>query len=209
MRVNVRSLDSPNQSGELEKRNPTDPAYEDIKVTREISEKLQKRSMRDPNLSIDGIDDTKPNKDKLKKGLTGMLIDKEQASDVYPQVILDKDLNYTIVSDPSSGTSDMFLPINNISGVMIIRLNTDHPLYMTLQNIIGSNDDEEMSLDKLDSTQLAEKLKNSLDTIRKMIIAYSRAELESAKIRKKDQYEEVRRTWSQIVRDLYNEDDEE
>lgn len=207
MRKLVGRVDMPGQSGTEEIKRLVDPAHEAIQVILENSEKLQKRSEDNPDVTIEGIDDRPVDPEKLAAGLKDATFENEQASAVRPQVLVNHNLKYGIVPNPNNCGSDMFSPINNASGAMIVRFNTKHPLYRTWQLSFGGSDGENDGLDKQDAQQLQEKLDMALTTIRKLIVSYSRAELESSKsVRQKDRYEHMRREWSKIARDLFEEE---
>ena len=201
MRHLVGSMDSLQQMNVTDGKQTTDPASETLQVLRDISGKLDKRYKDDPESEVIGIDDTKLALNKLKQIYKGAIYDNQPASKVRPQVLIDNDLKVDVVSDPITGGLYMFTPTNNVSGAMVVRLNAKHPLFQTLQHILLPEDDASDNT-MPDAQKLQEKLDLTFSSIRRLIIAFSRAELEASSQKEKDHYDKIRREWSIIARDL-------
>ena len=185
-----------------------DPAHEHTGVLSKITKDLEERG-QDPRKKIVGIDDTELSKEKIKKALHDTTSEDEKAIVTRLPVILDDKLKVDIVTDPFASGSFMFSPVNNASGVMIIRLNEEHPLYRTLKDILVPPEEGESDIE-MDSSQsirrLQEQLDKSFTAIRTLIVAFSRAELEAASQSKED-FERVRLEWSYISKDLFKKED--
>ena len=209
MRHLVGSKDSLQQMNIPEGNHTTDPASENIQVLSDVSEILGKRHEDNPRNLVKGVDDTAltpDNLDKLRDLYQDATHDNKLARVVRPEVLLENNLKVDIVSDPNTGSTDMFIPIQNASGAMVVRLNAEHPLFQTLQHILLP--DEEVSDNtEPDAQKLQEKLELTFTSIRRLILAYSRAELEASSTQEADRFGDIRREWSKIARDLFRKDE--
>ncbi len=204
LRRRVGGRDKPNEVQTSVQPTSTDPSHESRQNLEIYTRILKNRAAREPHVQIIGVDDREPDKDRITSALDKATLDDQPASKSRPAFIVEHKLKVDFVTDPIASGSDLFTPLHNESGVMIVRLHKNHPLYSNLQEILQADNEEPEAID--DVGELQAKLKQAIATVRGLFLSFSRAELESDP-RMRKIFERVRHEWSFIAQDIFDPDE--
>jgi hypothetical protein len=109
------------------------------------------------------------------------------------QSIVQKGLKYSFQKKAWDGSS--FFTVSPRAGVIFVDINTDHPAYSELFQVLDTEEEE------LDSQAIREKLDKALYSIKLLLMAWARFEDEQPPDRR-SQLQEIRQDWGIITRDF-------
>lgn len=146
-------------------------------------------------------EDEKLPKEERKQVIKETLKDEgvtETQAELLAASTVDDGLKYTFAEAPLD--SPAFFSVKPRGGAIIVTLNTNHPAYQNLVEIL------EEDVDKADMDTLRSRLINSLDGLKLLLMAWARYEDEQLDSNKKYTVQEVRFDWGKIAqRFLENE----
>jgi hypothetical protein len=96
--------------------------------------------------------------------------------------------------------SDAFFSAKALPGIHEVRINTEHPVYAGLLEVLDPNDPSAE-----DADELRVRLGKASDTLKMMLCAWVRYELEARDMRQR-QIRDARREWGKMVRRFLEED---
>lgn len=174
-----------------------DPVSVGIPQLVELKRRVEKRAKDHPIQSDTGGHDDDPR--GVIKGYEGTFFDLNPAEETRPVVVKEQGIKVDFVSEPNGGGA--FFRVVPTAAVMIIKLNSDHPIYNRMADVMFPSDDEE----EPDTALQAEK---AILLIKYLLCCYARAECE-AMGKKKDEFEAVRLEWGRVAKViLENEEDD-
>ncbi len=182
---------------------PDYPEVDSQEKLRKLSEKTKK--IADKGKSIDGIDNIQPSEayyETLTKIYDDTEHDGKPAATTRPKaVILDK-LSVDFVADNFSGGANIFVPVNSGCGMLLIKLNAQHPIYKMLYELLSKQNEDES--DDNTVTVLKDRLDNAVSILRGLFYAFGRAELDAGY--HQSDYEQIRLSWGVVTKDLFDEE---
>ncbi len=101
-------------------------------------------------------------------------------------------LKYTFVEAPLDTSA--FFSVKPRGGAIIVTLNTNHPAYQNLVEIL------EEDVDKADIDTLRSRLINSLDGLKLLLMAWARYEDEQPDGKRKENAQDTRIDWGRVAR---------
>lgn len=143
----------------------------------------------------------KPSEEKkraLEEELEGQGLDKELAIDLSGKVV-DAGLKYVFLE--SSIESSSFFSVKPKAGSIIITLNTEHPAYHQLLEVLEEGENDE------DVSSLRERLKNASSGLKLLLMAWARYEDEQPDGKRREQAQDARQEWGKVARDFLRNDD--
>lgn len=132
---------------------------------------------------------------ELKKGLEDLGVDKKEV-DVVVKNFVDYGYKYHFVKRNIS-SSDAFFSVESEGGVLIIILNTAHPLYKELFGIVDMIDEKK----EYTPAEQRELLINTYDSFKLMLAAWARME-DIAKNERRQAVINNRKEWGKIAQDF-------
>jgi len=116
----------------------------------------------------------------------------ETKAELLAATTVDDGLKYTFLEGPLDIPA--FFSVKPRGGVIIITLNTNHPAYKNLVEILGKD------VDKADIDTLRSRLVNSLDGLKLLLMAWARYEDEQPDGQRKNYAQDTRIDWGRIAR---------
>ena len=155
------------------------------------------RELRNVTNAIEQTRAPIPNdKTVLDESVIGEILESTDAPKDRPIEIVTRKLRVDIVSG-KLGASEIFRPEAR-GGIMLVTLNSQHPMYESLQRALSPDDSEE----KMES-----RLHDAEWVLNRLLIAYSRAEVETeTKPDEKQEFESVRSSWGRVARGIFKHD---
>jgi len=126
---------------------------------------------------------------KVEEGYKDSSYEGKPAETVRPLFVKEKDLKVDFVSEPNGGSA--FFKVTQAPGVMIVKLNEDHPIYNKLSKILHPED--------LSEEERLRQGETAVWLIKKLLFCYARAEGEAFDSHKKGEFESVRVEWGRIA----------
>lgn len=130
-------------------------------------------------------------KQVIKQTLTDEGITETQA-ELLAATTVDKGLKYTFAEAPLGHSA--FFDVKSRGGAIIVTLNTEHPAYKKLVEIL------EEDVDKADMDTLRSRLINSLDGLKLLLMAWARYEDEQPDGTRKQNAQDTRMDWGRLAR---------
>lgn len=128
-------------------------------------------------------------------GLTATLKEEgvtESKAELLAATTVDDGLKYTFIEAPLD--TPAFFSVKPRGGAIIVTLNTNHPAYQNLVEIL------EEDVDKADIDTLRSRLVNSLDGLKLLLMAWARYEDEQPDGKFKDNAQDTRIDWGRVAR---------
>ncbi|WP_414542140.1 ATP-binding protein [Nostoc sp. CCY0012] len=116
----------------------------------------------------------------------------ETKAELLAATTVDDGLKYTFVESPLD--TPAFFSVKPRGGAIIVTLNTNHPAYKNLVEIL------EEDVDKADIDTLRSRLVNSLDGLKLLLMAWARYEDEQPDGKFKDNAQDTRIDWGRVAR---------
>lgn len=116
----------------------------------------------------------------------------ETKAELLAATTVDDGLKYTFVESPLD--TPAFFSVKPRGGAIIVTLNTNHPAYQNLVEIL------EEDVDKADIDTLRSRLVNSLDGLKLLLMAWARYEDEQPDGKFKDNAQDTRIDWGRVAR---------
>ncbi|AFY48420.1 DNA mismatch repair enzyme (predicted ATPase) [Nostoc sp. PCC 7524] len=116
----------------------------------------------------------------------------ETKAELLAATTVDDGLKYTFVEAPLD--TPAFFSVKPRGGAIIVTLNTNHPAYQNLVEIL------EEDVDKADVDTLRSRLVNSLDGLKLLLMAWARYEDEQPEGKFKDNAQDTRIDWGRVAR---------
>ncbi|WP_414574609.1 ATP-binding protein [Anabaena sp. CCY 9402-a] len=116
----------------------------------------------------------------------------ESKAELLAATTVDDGLKYTFVESPLD--TPAFFSVKPRGGAIIVTLNTNHPAYKNLVEIL------EEDVDKADIDTLRSRLVNSLDGLKLLLMAWARYEDEQPDGKFKDNAQDTRIDWGRVAR---------
>ncbi|MDZ8186695.1 MAG: ATP-binding protein [Nostoc sp. ChiSLP02] len=116
----------------------------------------------------------------------------ETKTELLAATTVDDGLKYTFVESPLD--TPAFFSVKPRGGAIIVTLNTNHPAYQNLVEIL------EEDVDKADIDTLRSRLVNSLDGLKLLLMAWARYEDEQPDGKRKDNAQDTRIDWGRVAR---------
>ncbi|WP_414528589.1 hypothetical protein [Nodularia chucula] len=116
----------------------------------------------------------------------------ESQAELLAATTVDDGLKYTFAQ--SALDSSAFFSVKPRGGAIIVTLNTNHPAYQNLVEIL------EEDVDKADIDTLRSRLTNSLDGLKLLLMAWARYEDEQPEGKRKDHAQDTRVDWGRVAR---------
>jgi hypothetical protein len=132
------------------------------------------------------------------KALTDQGIAEDQAKDLSARTINDG-LKYTFAEADLETAA--FFSIKPRGGAIIVTLNTNHPAYNKLVEVM------EKDMDNVDAETLRYRLSNSLEGLKLLLMAWARYEDEQPFGPRRDRVQETRHDWGRIAREFLESED--
>lgn len=130
-------------------------------------------------------------KQVIKQTLTDEGITETQA-ELLAATTVDKGLKYTFAEAPLGHSA--FFDVKSRGGAIIVTLNTEHPAYKKLVEIL------EEDVDKADMDTLRSRLINSLNGLKLLLMAWARYEDEQPDGTRKQNAQDTRMDWGRLAR---------
>ncbi|MEM8779495.1 MAG: ATP-binding protein [Cyanobacteria bacterium P01_G01_bin.49] len=130
-------------------------------------------------------------KEVIKKTLKEEGVTETQA-ELLAATTVDDGLKYTFAEAPID--SPAFFSVKPRGGAIIVTLNTEHPAYQNLVEIL------EEDVDKTDMDTLRSRLINSLDGLKLLLMAWARYEDEQPDGKRKSDAQDARIDWGRIAK---------
>jgi hypothetical protein len=159
---------------------------------KEATEKTRERQA-EGNRGASDADETKPQEDRkldILEGLTQQGLSQPDADQIAGMVI-DDHLKY-VFTEASLDTS-AFFSVQPRGGALIVTLNTRHPAYSRLVDVL-ERDRAEVSIESLQ-----DRLNNALDGLKLLLMAWARYEDEQEAV-KREHAQDARVDWGRIAR---------
>ncbi|AHJ29142.1 ATP-binding protein [Nodularia spumigena CS-584] len=115
----------------------------------------------------------------------------ETQAELLAATTVDDGLKYTFAQSPLD--SSAFFSVKSRGGAIIVSLNTNHPAYENLVEIL------EMDVDKADIETLRTRLINSLDGLKLLLMAWARYE-DELDGKRKENAQDTRIDWGRVAR---------
>ncbi|MDB9321128.1 hypothetical protein PN483_13050 [Nodularia spumigena CS-591/04] len=115
----------------------------------------------------------------------------ETQAELLAATTVDDGLKYTFAQSPLD--SSAFFSVKSRGGAIIVSLNTNHPAYANLVEIL------EMDVDKADIETLRTRLINSLDGLKLLLMAWARYE-DELDGKRKENAQDTRVDWGRVAR---------
>ncbi|KZL48196.1 histidine kinase [Nodularia spumigena CENA596] len=115
----------------------------------------------------------------------------EVQAELLAATTVDDGLKYTFAQSPLD--SSAFFSVKSRGGAIIVTLNTNHPAYANLVEIL------EMDVDKADIETLRTRLINSLDGLKLLLMAWARYE-DELDGKRKENAQDTRIDWGRVAR---------
>jgi Histidine kinase-, DNA gyrase B-, and HSP90-like ATPase len=122
----------------------------------------------------------------------------ETKAELLAATTVDDGLKYTFVEAPLD--TPAFFSVKPRGGAIIVTLNTNHPAYQNLVEIL------EEDVDKADIDSLRSRLVNSLDGLKLLLMAWARYEDEQPDGKRKDNAQDTRIDWGRVARRFLEND---
>jgi hypothetical protein len=106
--------------------------------------------------------------------------------------IIDRGLKFEIVE--ASLETPAFFSVKQVAGILKVTLNTSHPAYENLVEVL------EEDLEGVDSNELRERLQNARDGLKLLLTAWARYEDEQPDGRRRELAQETRTDWGRVAR---------
>ncbi len=116
----------------------------------------------------------------------------EKEAELLAATIVENGLKYSFAAAPLD--SPAFFSVKPRGGAIIVTLNTDHPAYKNLVEIL------EEDVEKGDIDTLRSRLINSLDGLKLLLMAWARYEDEQPDNKRKNDAQDARIDWGRIAR---------
>lgn len=116
----------------------------------------------------------------------------ETKAELLAATTVDDGLKYTFIEAPLD--TPAFFSVKPRGGAIIVTLNTNHPAYQNLVEIL------EEDVDKADIDTLRSRLVNSLDGLKLLLMAWARYEDEQPDGKRKDNAQDTRIDWGRVAR---------
>lgn len=116
----------------------------------------------------------------------------ETKAELLAATTVDDGLKYTFVESPLD--TPAFFSVKPRGGAIIVTLNINHPAYKNLVEIL------EEDVDKADIDTLRNRLINSLDGLKLLLMAWARYEDEQPDGKRKDNAQDTRIDWGRVAR---------
>ncbi len=116
----------------------------------------------------------------------------EVQAELLAATTVDDGLKYTFVEAPLDTSA--FFSVKPRGGAIIVTLNTNHPAYQNLVEIL------EEDVDKADIDTLRSRLINSLDGLKLLLMAWARYEDEQPDGKRKENAQDTRIDWGRVAR---------
>jgi hypothetical protein len=123
----------------------------------------------------------------------------QNEAELLAATTVDDGLKYTFAKAPIEGSA--FFSVQSKGGSIIITLNTKHPAYKNLVEVLEDN------VDDVDAETLRSRLGNSLDALKLLLMAWARYEDEQPEGNRKQDVEDARIDWGRLAR-RFLEDEE-
>lgn len=192
-------------------RNQLDSMRDEIKIQdKGVGKKLQRHNNKDAEKKA-----TTATKERQDEGYVGKSDSDEQLSkeereqeiqktliedgetkkqaELISATIVNEGLKYEFRESPINDTS-AFFSVKSIGGAIIVTLNTNHPAYKNLVEVLQED------VDDADLETLQSRLKNSLDGLKLLFMAWARYEDEQLNDQQKARVREVREDWGRVAR---------
>ncbi|MBD2595942.1 ATP-binding protein [Nostoc spongiaeforme FACHB-130] len=116
----------------------------------------------------------------------------ETKAELLAATTVDDGLKYTFIEAPLD--TPAFFSVKPRGGAIIVTLNTNHPAYQNLVEIL------EEDVDKADIDTLRSRLINSLDGLKLLLMAWARYEDEQTDGKRKENAQDTRIDWGRVAR---------
>ncbi|MEH2162062.1 MAG: ATP-binding protein [Nostoc sp.] len=116
----------------------------------------------------------------------------ESKAELLAATTVDDGLKYTFIEAPLDTSA--FFSVKPRGGAIIVTLNTNHPAYQNLVEIL------EEDVDKADIDTLRSRLINSLDGLKLLLMAWARYEDEQPDGKRKENAQDTRIDWGRVAR---------
>ncbi|MEA5624232.1 ATP-binding protein [Nostoc sp. UHCC 0251] len=116
----------------------------------------------------------------------------ESKAELLAATTVDDGLKYTFLEAPLDTSA--FFSVKPRGGAIIVTLNTNHPAYQNLVEIL------EEDVDKADIDTLRSRLINSLDGLKLLLMAWARYEDEQPDGKRKENAQDTRIDWGRVAR---------
>ena len=124
--------------------------------------------------------------DLEESGLSG-----EQAKELAARTI-DQGIKYTFTVADLEGRT--FFTVKPVAGEIVIKLNTNHPAYSNLMEVLEDDPDSELT-----NEQLLERLSKANRGLKLLLMAWARFEDESFPEEKREEIQDVRHEWGRYA----------
>ena len=135
--------------------------------------------------------------DKVKPDVAviGEMLENTNAAPERPVEIVTRDLLVEIAA-ADLGATDIFRPEAR-GGIMLVTLNSNHPMFDSLQRALNPDEDESME----------SRLHHAEWVLHRLLVSYSRAEAEiETSPSDKQAFEDVRHRWGRVARNVFEYD---
>jgi hypothetical protein len=109
--------------------------------------------------------------------------------------IFANDLKYVFAQGPIEGSS--FFSVRPVAGEIVVRLNTNHPAYTNLIEVLSELDEESHSL--ASSEDLRDRLRQAGIGLRLLLLAWARFEDEQTNLERRTQLQDIRSDWGRYA----------
>jgi hypothetical protein len=110
--------------------------------------------------------------------------------------IINNGLKYEI--EEAEIEMEAFFSVKAVAGILRVTLNTGHPAYKYLVQVLDRN------VENVPAEQLRERLQNASDGLRLLLTAWARYEDEQPDGRRREAVREARTDWGRVARQFYN-----
>lgn len=165
----------------------------------EATEKTKERQTEGHHGTSDEGESMPPQQkhEEIKGALSTQGVDSEVAQSLAAQAVRNS-LKYVFVEAPSE--SPAFFSVQPRGGALIITLNTTHPAYDRLVDVLEKESDAES-----DSSELSQRLNRALDGLKLLLMAWARYEDEQPDGTLRQRSQDARLDWGRIARSFLQE----
>lgn len=146
------------------------------------------------HVGLSDSSETRPKSDRIEELTKDIVEDGESKADASAKAaeIIDRGLKYEIRE--ANLESPAFFSVKQVAGILKVTLNTSHPAYDNLVEVL------EEDVEGVQAEELRDRLQNSRDGLKLLLTAWARYEDEQPDGRRREIAQEARTDWGRVAR---------
>ena len=194
-----KMLEQQSKNRRNKKRHPTNPEEGGVTPEQEATEKTKERQTEGHRGSSDAGESMPPQQkqEEIEGALSNQGVSSDVAQSLAAQAVRSS-LKYVFVEAPLE--TPAFFSVQPRGGALIITLNTTHPAYDRLLDVL-----EKESSAEDDAAELSARLNRALDGLKLLLMAWARYEDEQPDGSPRQKTQDTRLDWGRIARNFLQE----